>query len=282
MYNVVFENDNGSKYYFGANGTTVFDMDFGNGVSVNIGTSQGFSQIGETIQSKTVSGRPINVNGVVYGNVQERKQTMRKIISPFSSGRLIFEGKYYTRVCVKSSPTFSPIKNDGRFSMQFFAPFPFFYFIAQQHTEIGTITPMFSFPVNYANPHKFGERGAARYKNIVNNGDVSVPFSIFLNANGTSTNPVVTNLVTFQNLKLNGVLSAGDSVNIYRDENNVLRAELTSDGITSDIISWIDESSELYELDVGDNLISASDDENGINLQVKITFNPAVVALYES
>lgn len=282
MYNVVFESDSGEKYVFGKNGNTVFDMDLGNGVSVNIGTSQGFSQIGETMQNRTVSGRTINVNGVVYGNVQKRKKTMRKVIAPFSCGRLVFEGEYYTRVCVKNAPTFSPVKNDGRFSMQFFAPFPFFYSINYQISEIGAIKPMFSFPVNYATPHKFGERAAARYKNILNNGDVKVPFSIYLHSSGTSTNIVIANLRTLKTLKLNGSLNFGDSINIYRDDDNVLRAELTSDGVTSDIISWVDESSELFELEVGDNLISANDDEGGLSLTAKITFSPAVVALYES
>lgn len=282
MYNVVFENDNGSKYYFGINGATAFDMDLGNGVSVDIGTSQGFLQVGETMQSRTVSGRLIAVKGVVYGNVQERKKSMLNVISPFSCGRLIFDGKYYTRVCVKNAPTFSPVKNDGRFSMQFFAPFPFFYSINSQISEIGAIKPMFSFPVNYATPHKFGERAAARYKNILNNGDVKVPFSIYLYSSGKSTNIVIANLKTLKTLKLNGSLNFGDSINIYRDDDNVLRAELTSDGVTSDIISWVDESSDLFELEVGDNLISANDDEGGLSLTAKITFSPAVVALYES
>lgn len=282
MYSVVFESDNGSKYYFGENGTTVFDMDLGNGVPVNIGTSQGFSQIGETMQNRTVSGRTINVKGVVYGNVQERKKTMRKIIAPFSCGRLVFDGEYYTRVCVKNAPTFSPVRDDGRFTMQFFAPFPFFFSINSQTSEIGAIKPMFSFPVNYAITHKFGERAAARYKNISNDGDVKVPFSIYLHSSGTSTNIVIANLGTFKTLKLNGTLNSGDFVNIYRDDDNVLRAELTSDGVTSDVISWIDESSELFELEVGDNLISANDDEGGLSLTAKITFSPAVVALYES
>ena len=51
MYNVIFESENGQKYVFGADGETVFDMDLGNGVSVDIGTSQGFSQVGETVES---------------------------------------------------------------------------------------------------------------------------------------------------------------------------------------------------------------------------------------
>lgn len=282
MYNVVFESDNGSKYYFGQNGTTVFDMDFGNGMDVNIGTSQGFSQVGETMQSRTVSGRTINVSGAVYGNVQERKMTMRKVISPFSGGRLVFENRYYARVFVKSAPTFSPVKNDGRFTMQFFAPYPFFRDLNEQNTEIGSIKPLFSFPINYATPHKFGEKGGARYKNIYNDSDVKVPFSLHLSSSGTSTNPVIANLKTFQTLTINGTLNAGDVVEIYRNNDNVLQAELISDSVTTDIIAWIDESSDLFELEVGDNLISVTDNEGGANLTAKITYSPVVVALYES
>lgn len=282
MYNVVFENDNGSKYYFGANGSTVFDMDIGDGVSIDIGTSQGFSWVGETIQSMSVSGRPIKVNGVVYGNVQERKKAMRKVISPFSCGRLVFENKYYIRVCVKSAPTFSPVRNDGRFTMQFFAPYPFFKSVDEKSEAIGSIKPLFSFPVNYAIPHKFGERGAERHKNIYNDSDVRVPFSLYVYSAGTSTNLVVANLRTFKSLKLNGVLNSGDFIRIYRNDDNILHAELHSNGETMDIISWIDESSDLFELEVGDNLISAIDDEGGASLSVKISYNPVVVAVYES
>lgn len=282
MYNVVFENDNGSKYYFGANGTTVFDMDLGSGVSVNIGTSQGFSQVGETMQSRTVSGRTISVKGAVYGNVQGRKKSMRNVISPFSCGRLIFEGQYYIRVCVKSAPTFSSIKNDGRFTMQFYAPYPFFKSLNEKNIEIGYIKPLFSFPVNYATPHKFGERSAARYKSIYNESDVSIPFSLHISSYGTSTNPIIANLQTFKTLKINGTVNAGEYIEIYRNDDNVLQAVLNSNGVTSDIISWIDESSNLFELEVGDNLISALDDEGGTNLFAKIIYNPTVVAVYES
>ena len=282
MYNVVFENDNGSKYYFGVNGTTAFDMDLGNGVPVNIGTSQGFSQVGETMQSRNISGRTISVKGAVYGNVQERKKFMRNVISPFSSGRLVFEGQYYIRVCVKSAPTFSTVKNDGRFTMQFYAPYPFFKSVNEKNIEIGSIKPLFSFPVNYATPHKFGEKGAAIYKSIYNESDVNIPFSAHISSSGLSTNPTISNLKTFKILKINGTLNAGDFIDIYRNDDNVFQAILTSNGVSSDVISWIDESSDLFELDVGDNLISATDDEGGLSLTAKITYNPVVVAVYES
>jgi len=43
-------------------------------------------------------------------------------------------------------------------------------------------------------------------------------------------------------------------------------------------IKWLN----LFELDVGDNLISANDDEGGVALAVHFIFNPAVGALYET
>lgn len=282
MYSVIFESDNGKKYVFGQNGSTVFDMDFGNGMTVNLGTSQGFGQVGETVENQSVSGRPISVKGVVYGNVPERKRTMRNVMAPFTSGRLVFDNTYFTRVYVKSAPTFSPAKNDGRFTMQFYAPFPFFYSVEEQNVYIGAVVPQFRFPVNYSTPHRFGSKAAARYTTVVNSGDVKVPFEVHLQSSGTCTNITISNLNTFQFLKLNGTLNAGDTIRIYRDNSNILRAELTADGVVSDIISWIDEDSTLFELEVGDNLISANDDEGGASLTAHFVYRNAVGALYET
>lgn len=281
MYNVIFESDKGLKYAFGKAGKTVFDMDFGSGVSVNIGTSQGFAQVGESVENQSVSGRAINVKGVVFGNVQERKRAMRKVFAPFVSGKLIFEGKYYTRVWVKDAPSFSPVKNDGRFTMQLFAPFPFFYEVDETSVFIGETKALFRFPVNYSTPHRFGTRTSVKYKSIYNDGDVNVPFKLQIIANADSTNVTISNLETFEFLKFNGVLSAGNSITVYRDESNVLRVELTSDGVSSDATDMVDEESMLFELNVGDNVIGVDSDEGGDNLTVTIFFNPAVVALYE-
>lgn len=282
MYKAVFESERGEKYIFGTDGSTVFDMDVGNGVSIDIGTSQGFQQVGETVESQSTEGRPINVKGVIYGSVNELKRKMRRVFAPFVRGKLIVEDKYYANVYVKNTPTFSPKSGDGRFSMQLFAPYPFFYSVDEKSSEIGRIEPMFHFPVDYSVPHMFGVKSNEKYNNIINSGDVNVPFKIFITATGTSDNPVVTNLETLEFLKLNGSLSIGDTVSIYRDSQGVLRAELNRDGEVVDIISWIDEESTLFELNVGDNLISFSDDEDGENLMARFSYNPAVVAVYES
>lgn len=282
MYSVTFQSDNGKKFVFGKDGGNVFDMDLGSGISTNLTTSQGFSQVGETVQAQSVSGRSITVNGAIYKNIVDIKSKMRSILTPLTSGELLFENKYYTRVFVKNAPTFSSVKNDGRFSMQFYAPYPFFFKKSGETVEIGKIIPRFKFPVNYAIPHKFGERSSDKYINILNNGDVEVPFSVILQSFAESTNIVLTNLRTFKTLKINGTLNAGEVLRIYRDNDNILCAMLMADETETDVISRIDESSELFTLDVGDNLISASDDEGGTSLNAIISFNSALVALYES
>lgn len=103
-----------------------------------------------------------------------------------------------------------------------------------------------------------------------------------LRSEGVSTNPIITNLATFSFIKINGVINIGEYITIYRDRNNVLRAELTSGSTVTDVITWIDDESSLFELESGDNLISATDEEGGASLVATFTFNPARAVLYES
>lgn len=281
MYSARFVSDNGDFFDFGIKGNNVFDMNVGEGVSVNIGTSQGFLQVGETVENGTIGGRNIDVKGVIYKNIESTKRKLSSVFAPFSAGTLTFNEKYTARVYVKESPTFSPQKGNGRFTMLLYSPFPYFYKKEKKVVEVGTIVPMFSFPVNYSAPHYFGVRGDDKSKNIINDGDVSVPFSLRIESNNKSTNIVLTNMKNYSFLKLNGQISNGEVIEIYRDEKNVLKAELTSGEEKKSIISWIDEKSDLFELVVGSNPLLVSDDEGGNDLVVKISYNTAVVVVYE-
>lgn len=282
MYKMVFLSDNGQKFVFGTGNANVFDADLGGGVTVNIGTSQGFSQIGETLENRTVAGRTIPVKGTFYGgNIPAHKNEMRCVLNPLASGRLVFEN-HEIRVAVSQSPTFSPIRDDGRFALQFFAPYPFFRSAQASTIAIGSVKPMFRFPVNYATPHKFGETGNEKYVNVRNDGDVPVPFEVYIRNTDSETpaeNVTLVNLVTLQRLTINGTLSVGETVRIYRDYQGVLRAEITANGETVDIISRISEDSTLFELGVGDNLIGY---EGAEKMYVRFVHNNAVVNVYES
>lgn len=166
--------------------------------------------------------------------------------------------------------------------MQFYAPFPFYSTFAESFHAIGGTVAGFRFPINYGKPHHFGMRDNARYVNVINPGDVRVPFRLVIRSEGVSSNPVITNIATFAFLKINGTINIGEYITIYRDNNNVLRAEHTAGNVTTDVITWIDNDSDLFELESGDNLISTNDDQGGAALVVNLSFRPAVGVLYET
>ena len=282
MYEAKFVNDNGSTFVFGIKGSNFFAINIGEAVTATIGTSQGFAQIGQTIENISVGSRPIDVSGKLFGNIVDRKNALRSACAPLSTGTLFLNNTHYIRVAVKAPPSFSAVKNNGLFKMQFLAPFPYFSEIAESRHLIGGITPLFRLPVNYRKLHKFGTKSANRYTNIVNTGDVRVPFNLVIRCDGTSSNPVVTNLKTFEFLKFNTTLSSGEYITVYRDNGNVLRAELSQGSVVTDVIGLLDDDSTLFELRVGDNLISATDEQNGAGLSVSISFNPAKAVLYET
>lgn len=282
MYEVIFQNDNGKVFTFGPNGGNWYGMNIGNGLEVTLGKSQGFAQVGETVETQSIGGRSIDVTGMLFGDIVGGKNNLRNVCAPLSSGRLIFQKSHYIRVYVKAAPSFSAVKNNGLFKMQFYAPFPFFSAFQESYFLIGGVVPSFRFPVNYGRPHRFGTRSNERYVNVVNSGDVRIPYRLVLRSEGVSTNPTLTNITTFAFLKINGIINIGQFITIFRDDNNVLRAELTDGNQVTDVITWIDDESSLFELDPGDNLISANDEEGGKALIASFTFNPAVGALYET
>ncbi len=282
MYSAKYVSDNGLEFQFGAAGNNAFDIDGLSGLAVNLGTSQGFGQIGESVETRSVKGKTLTIRGVLYGNIPAGKQRLKRALSAFSKGKLYFEDKYVLSVYVKNAPEFSPIKNNGAFTLQLYAPFPFFREAQEQVFLIGGIVPKFSFPINYAVPHKFGEKSPARYVNIINEGDIQAPFKAVLTTATESSNIVLTNLQTRQWLKYHGTLYIGDKLELYRDDDGIFRAELTSGGNTEDVIYRVDEGSTLFDLNVGDNLIMADDDEGGAELTAQMIFQQIAGGVYEA
>lgn len=281
MYSVKFIPENGDPVILGTGNSIVFDLTGASGISVKLGTAQGFDQIGNTVETETVNGQTLSVKGCIFSNVPTVKEMLRKAFSPFQKGRLVF-GEYFIYVWVKSSPAFSPVRDDGKFSMQLYAPYPFWRVTNEQVNYIGSVTPRFSFPVNYSTPHTFGEKSKQKYINVYNGGDVSTFFRVDLTASGDCRNVAITNLQTLEFIKLNGTIKAGERVVLEHDPQNQLEVTLIRGGETEDIISWVDDRSNLYALRPGDNIIQATDDGGGTNLTARISFNKAVSAVYEA
>jgi len=283
VYKMEFISDTGTRFLLGADNGIVFDADALSGLEVDLGTSQGFAQVGQTVEARSVSGAPLQITGKIFRNIPATKAAMRRAFAPFRKGKLIFNGTHYLLVEVKSSPAVSPIRDNGSFSLELFAPFPFWRSARTSTYGIGVIEPLFSFPVTYSSTetHKFGSRSSERFTNIINSGDVPTAFSLSIRTTAASTNVTITNVLTGEFLRIIGTLNIGDVVEIARDSSGQLSATLTADGVTTDIVSRVDDDSNLYELAVGDNIILVSDNETSGGLIVDISFDPAVGGVYE-
>ena len=104
MYNAKFIADNGSIFTFGADGSNVFDIDGLSGRKMALTKSQTYSRVGENVSSVSAGGRTLTINGYIYGSIQAVKRDMLRIFRAFTTGRLIFDDKYYISVVVKDTP----------------------------------------------------------------------------------------------------------------------------------------------------------------------------------
>lgn len=282
MYNARFRNNNGLEFSFGFD--NVFDLQGNSGINVNVGTAQSFSQIGETVQSLSINGNTIIIKGVFFRDAVEiGKTNIKKVISPLSSGKLIFNDKYYINVNVKVAPQFSPVKKNLAFYVELFAPYPFFKKIEENVTVIGGLIPSFMFPINYATPHKFATKSPALFEVVANNGDLFSDFKVVFISNGHIENIALTELKTLKKTTFkSAVLEVDEQLIMYRDYNGYIRVTLIDkDGNVSDKFQWLDEDSDLFELMQGDNIIKAEAMVNNSNLSTEIIFNEVQTGVYD-
>lgn len=286
MYKVRYLANDGKTFDFSYDNGVIFDVEGLSGVEIEHTLSQGISQVGKTISSKAAGDKKINITGKLLGDnrrIADRKARLRDNILPFATGRLIFNNDYYINVSPVEIPEYSPVRGKGTFSVRFLTPYPFFRKTAESTSVIGGITKRFRFPVNYATPHIYGESSAERYINVRNNGNLETTYVLTLTTQSESVNPVVSNLLTFEQIKLNYRMLAGETVKIYYDDSNILQVTSTDvNGNVTDIFYRLDEASDLFALHVGDNLLLAVDDSGGKDLTVRVTFDEVVAGVFEA
>lgn len=221
---------------------------------VDISTAQGYQQIGNTVTGTSVKGKTMTVTGRIRkGNVFAKKRLI-SMLSPMSTVRLWYDDKYWIDCVVKYSPEI-PLQELSVFSFQLFAPRPFWHGETSNIMEVGKMIPMFSFPVNYSTPHVFGVSDNSTEINAINVGDVETDFSLEIRSqSGVLVNPRIINVETGAHISFTGELGIGAVLRVHRVE-GILYAELEDDGQISNAMDMIDDDSDLFVLNPGDNIL---------------------------
>ena len=246
-------------------------LDGGSGTEVALSTSQGFGQTGVSVDAMAVKGRTMSVRGYVLHSWQTAKAALAAAFRPLSEGVLWWNDEKWIRVCVKKSPVLTN-EVTARFVLTLFAPYPFWQGKTQNKGTIGVTVPSFHFPVNYATPHIFGVTNHDAFVNMVNSGNIDAPIRIDITAVATTvTNPSIVNISSGERTTFNKVMAANSTIRMYTS-NGKLYIRYVTDSGTSNIFDALDDSSDLFALHPGDNMIKAEADANASAMAVTVSY----------
>jgi hypothetical protein len=96
---------------------------------------------------------------------------------------------------------------------------------------------------------------------------------------GQLTNPYIVNATTGKVMKLNYTLSAGDFIKIYMGDTPEGKGKRIMLNDTSSLINAMDDSSEWFGIEPGDNLLSISSGSSGDNGTMEVFFYPAYAGI---
>lgn len=156
--------------------------------------------------------------------------------------------------------------------MMLFCPKPFWYSLTAASYTLGGFTAAFRFPVNYAQPHRFGIRQPNTFVNCRNSGALPVPFTATLRTDASVVNPCILNVITGERIRILTTLTQEQTIEIYRTTTDQLAVKRTEHQVEENIFALLDEDSDLVELAPGDNPLKTEADSNVDNLQATVTF----------
>ena len=254
-------------------------LDGGSGTEVELSTSQGFGQTGESVDAMAVKGRLLTIRGFVLHSWQAAKKALTGAFRPMSSGRLWWNDEKWIDVVIKKSPVLAN-EITARFTVSLYAPYPFWQGAARNRGTIGVTAGEFRFPVNYSEPHRFGTTNRDAWVNMVNGGNIEAPIRIDITAVATTvTNPSILNVTTGERTTFNKVMAANSTLRMNQQNGKLYLRYITDSG-TVNAFDALDDASDLFVLHPGDNLIKAEADANAGAMQVTVSYYDVFEGVY--
>lgn len=276
MYSSKFVTTKGRKFDFGLSSGTIFDIVPLSELDVDIETSQGYDQIGETVDSEAVEGVSREITGVfVDGTDVELAQDMLDIFAPGTHGKLYYNDTYYCDCVVEKAPEMTLSNRKRTFSLMLFCPYPYWLTAESSTFQIGGYTAAFEFPVCY-DSHTYGIANDSLFTNVNNTGSIPVTMAFKFTCLTEISNYGVFNVETDEMLKLDDTLAVDEEVNVYWEDGRLKVEKTTSDGDVENIFYELDEDSTLFTAASGYNILKQfADDDKADQVICYITINTA-------
>lgn len=271
-----YVNDNGDEVVFDYSGGFLINKPSGiDTLSIKLSQAQGINQTGATIQSTNIQPRPVTITGYLVGDMQTRnKEKLLSVIRPDIGGKL-YADDYYLNVYPTATPTIEAKNQFAKFQVSLLAAYPYWCKDDSASTTLSGIQKLFKFPWNISRSYRFGQLMETQFMNVPNRGQVPVPFTATFSASGDVTNPKITNATTLKYLQVNKSMVSGEKIVVEITHD---RTYVTS-SVDGDCRGALSLSSNLFRLDVGDNVLKPEATSGLENLQVSIDFATEIVGI---
>lgn len=271
-----YVNDNGESVIFDYSGGFLINKPSGiDSVSVNLTQAKGINQTGATIQSTNIQPRPVTINGYIVGDSQkEKKNKLLSVIRPDIGGKL-YADDYYLNVYPTATPNIESREATAKFQFSVLAAYPYWCKDDSASATLAGIQKFFKFPWNLTKEYRFGQLSEAQFMNVPNRGQVPVPYRATFIAKGDISNPKITNATTGKYLLVNKSLVSGERlvVDITHDKTTV------TSSVDGDCRGALSLKSNLFLLEVGDNVLKPEAESGLSNMQVDIGFATEIVGV---
>ena len=271
-----YVNENGESITFTYNAGFLINKPVGiDTLQVSLSQATGIDQVGATIQSANVQPRPVTVSGILVGEfLKNNKEKLLSVVRPDLTAKL-YADDYYLNVRPTSTPTIDPTAKFAKFQFSVLAAYPYWQKDENAKVELSSIEYGFKFPWNISREYYFGKIVETQFFNIVNRGQIPVPFTATFFARGDCVNPKITNVNTGKFMAINKTLVAGERVVV---EITHERTYVTSSA-DGDIRGALSLKSTLNKLEVGDNVLKPEADEGKSQLEVSLDFATEIVGI---
>lgn len=275
---LVYENDIGSvTFNAGSPGAYIEKVTSYGAQNVEFQTTKSNREIGEVLQHQNVSPKTITLKGSINGKSDGLREQLNHVIAPLAKGRLIYNDEYEMEVYVKASPDIDRQPYGAKFSFSLYAPFPYWREKEQKNQMLVGYTPEFMFPWNLSDPSPFYFSRAAQvgYVTVANEGEAPADWTVTFTALSTVKNPYAQDIDTGEKVRVLKTLSAGESVTISTEGEELAVTLTAADGTMADGFEYLDIDSVPFRLSLGENHIKTDAEEGGEGLRASISFRPA-------
>ena len=271
-----YVNDNGGSVTFDYTGGFLIGKPSGiDTLSVSLSQAQGIDQVGATIQSTNIQPRPVTIVGCLVGDEQAvNKNKLLSVVRPDIGGKL-YADDYYLSVYPTATPVVEPKDRLARFQFSLLAPYPYWCKDDSASATLSGIQKLFKLPCNFSKTYRFGELIQTQFMNVPNRGQVPIPYTATFIAKGDVVNPKITNATTGKFLLIKKTLASGERLVV---EITHERTYVTS-SVDGDCRGALSLTSNLFRLDVGDNVLKPEAASGLDNLQVDVDFATEIVGI---